>query len=647
MLIRSGSLLSALLSRPRHGPRPCTHLAAASSGLSGKGEKRTLRGKATLNFPDQVSPELAAKVKHQATHKVHGSGEWSLYRSSSLDIEETLDSSYAVDELPSPDETPQPGPPILLRSYQAEAVTKVLESFEGGIRRQLIHMATGAGKTVTFCSLARALNEQWTSEGREDARVLILVHREELVHQTVATFKRVWPKADIGIVRGGRNEFQAMHVVVATVQTASGDKRLEQLLGDGDVNVNSFGLCIIDEAHHAPARSYQVVLERLSFLQDSKKLLLGVTATPFRHCKKLLLSDTFDHTAYEISVFKLIEMGMLAKIKARRIMTEVDLAIGQDTDSDKDFNASQLEVLINSPERNALVAKSYQDLGEDRKAVAFCVSISHAEGIAAALRDIGISSQSLHSKLSNEERARVLAAHRSGDIKVLTNVSILTEGYDDTAIACILMCRPTKSPGLYSQCIGRGLRLHPGKGDCLILDFTDRDHVLDRPSDLISIYTLIPELLPPLLENRKITKIDDRTMDLRPSEELDLKSKLMLPWILVDQLDSYFAEFYKSGWPGWLVRVKLEGRGVWQTYYKKKYGSWKEEDWIALGDKVVSESGNKALMMIESKGLVKTMEQEIGFNPFKYLKKKSSSEGKPPCGSWRGCSSEGLMFPMT
>jgi superfamily II DNA or RNA helicase len=586
--------------------------------------------KAKLNFPDEVpkplDEELIAKIKQPAfsettleeaadvhDHKIHGSGEWSLLSPmSSVDSwDSDAQGSSDDDNLDSPPDQP----PIQLRPYQIEAVAKVREAFEeGGMSRLLIHMATGAGKTITFCSLAKDLNAKWVLEGRRDSRVLVLVHREELLDQTVQSFKRIWPEADVGVVKGKSDEYRAQ-VVVGTIQTCTGDRRLEKLQNETE-GLGGFGICIIDEAHHAPARSYQCILEALGFLKDDSKLLVGVTATPFRQDKKLRLNDTFQHMAYEISAFRLIELGTLVKVNARRIMTDVKLS---SNDSDEDFNSSQLEVLINSPERNALVVNSYIDYGQGRKAVAFCISIKHAQDLSQAFLDQGIKATSLHSKIKRDERKSILEAHRRGEIQVLTNVSILTEGYDDTSISCILMARPTKSPGLYAQCIGRGLRSHPGKEDCIIIDFTDRDHKLDRPSDLaVSVYDIIPALRPPFLpEERKSS--EEWTMKIKPNSELDLRygSRHMdpLPWIYVEELDAYFVELFKQEFQpskgyqsfSWrdnaYIQVTRQSGDRWRAQYFKGDGSWKESEWCffnggALSEPVEANIGAEALVMI-------------------------------------------------
>ena len=114
-----------------------------------------------------------------------------------------------------------------------------------------------------------------------------------------------------------------------------------------------------------------------------------------------------------------------------------------------------------------------QELARDRRTIAFCVTVRHAENLARALRVVGVPAGIVHGTMPREERKAVLAAFREGKLQALSNVGVLTEGFDDPGVSCIAMARPTRSEGLYAQCVGRGTRLHPGKRDCLVLDFAD------------------------------------------------------------------------------------------------------------------------------------------------------------------------------
>ncbi|KAF5841692.1 P-loop containing nucleoside triphosphate hydrolase protein [Dunaliella salina] len=215
----------------------------------------------------------------------------------------------------------------------------------------------------------------------------------------------------------------------------------------------------------------------------SGKIILGCTATPYRRGPDKLRT-IFDTLVQVVTIGDLIRRGYLCKVYAERILTYTD--ISQAVAPDGSLPDAELSKAVDTPERNHLVVSAYLARAADRKAVAFCCTLEHASNLAEAFRERGISSEPVHSKLSKAARLQLLDDHQRGEIQVLTNVGILTEGYDDTSISCVLMTKPTTSTGLYTQCVGRGLRPHPGKEDCILLDFTDRLHSLDKESDLVT-----------------------------------------------------------------------------------------------------------------------------------------------------------------
>ncbi len=167
----------------------------------------------------------------------------------------------------------------------------------------------------------------------------------------------------------------------------------------------------------------------------------------------------------------LIDAGFLAPLKGYRIATAADRT--RLSSSGADFDDAALAEAVDIQERNALVARSIQELARDRRTIAFCVTVNHARNLARALNHIGVPAGIVHGEMAAADRARALAEFREGRIQVLANVAVLTEGFDDPGVSCIAMARPTRSEGMYAQCVGRGTRLAEGKQDCLILDFVD------------------------------------------------------------------------------------------------------------------------------------------------------------------------------
>jgi len=346
---------------------------------------------------------------------------------------------------------------ISLRSYQQECVDSILSSKERGVSRPLIALATGLGKTLIFSEIAKRINR----------RTIIIAHRDELIRQAKEKLLLVWPEIEkgIGIVKGDLHEPEKP-IVIASIQSASRGKRLADLQSAG------FDLCIIDEAHHSAAPTYEKLIRELGFMSDDPtKTLLGVTATPKRG-DGVRLSSIFQEIVFSRSIAWGIRNGYLSPLIGRRISTRVSLK-GVHTQAG-DFVTAQLSRAINVPGRNKLVVESYQRYGSDRKkTLAFCADVQHAKDIAAMFKAAGIPSAVLHGKTDIDERRSILQAFEAGEIRVLTNCGVLTEGFDSPQVDSILLCRPTQSPGLYGQCVGRGTRVSPGKSNCLVIDFVD------------------------------------------------------------------------------------------------------------------------------------------------------------------------------
>jgi len=356
---------------------------------------------------------------------------------------------------------------ITLRDYQQEAKTAVFESHNQGITRPLVSLPTGTGKTIVFGAVTK----------ERGGRALVLAHRDELLKQAADKISLIYPEAEIGRIKAEENDFEDKQIVCASVQTLTRPKRLEQLAHAG------FDTIIIDEAHHAPALSYRRIMDYLGFMDgDPSRLVLGVTATAGRG-DGVGLGNVFEKIVYQTNVLTMIRAGYLSDIRGIRIRTEADLS-GVATRKG-DFVESQLSLVINTPERNQAVVGAFLQHAANRKTIAFCVDIAHSEDLAQAFNDNGVIARALSGKTPGDEREEILKAFSRGEIQVISNCQILTEGFDEPAVDCILMARPTKSSTLYTQCIGRGTRLYPGKNDCVVIDFTDNRH------DICALPTLL------------------------------------------------------------------------------------------------------------------------------------------------------------
>jgi len=352
-----------------------------------------------------------------------------------------------------------------LRDYQEEAVRAVLRARDRGVMSQLLVLPTGSGKTVVFAELARRLS----------ARVLVLVHREELAWQARDKFGIVWPEAEVGIVKAELDEL-SRQVTVASVQTLARPQRLDRVARYG------YDLIVTDEAHHAVAPTYRAIYERLG--AGTQVLHLGVTATPGRADKRGL-GRVFQEVVFYRSIGDMVRAGWLCPIVGRRVQTGVD--ISDVATRGDDFDDAALEAVVNTRNRNELIRDAVLRLARNRRVLAFAAGVSHAHSLAAVFREGGLRAEALDGETPYPVRRELLSAFRAGEVEAVVNYGVLTEGYDEPSVSCVLLARPTKSTPLYQQMVGRGLRPFPGKRDCLVIDVADvsRRHRLAQLPDLL------------------------------------------------------------------------------------------------------------------------------------------------------------------
>lgn len=366
--------------------------------------------------------------------------------------------------------------PPALRDYQLACLRVVLERYHAGVRRQLIALPTGSGKTVIAAELPSHL-------GRP--RTLFLVHREELLNQARQAFARAHPDLAIG-VEHAHYRSDGEPVVIASVPSLAQLTRLRRFAPD------TFGLIVVDECHHAVApRTYLRILEHFGALQRTHHgLLLGITATP-RRGDGVGLSSVFDEVTYTQSILDLIESHWLVPLRGWLIRSNVSLAGVRVRHGD--FDERQLATAVDTDTRNQLVISAYHQLARGRRALVFAAGVVHAKHLAAAFAAGGVRAAAVWGTMDPDLRRQRIAQLRDGTLDVLTNAMLLTEGYDEPAVATVLMARPTCSGLLYQQMIGRGTRLAPGKTDCLVIDIVDNARKHAR--QLVTLPTLFG--LPP------------------------------------------------------------------------------------------------------------------------------------------------------
>lgn len=348
---------------------------------------------------------------------------------------------------------------LALRQYQTDAIKRTLEADKRGIRKQLGVAATGLGKTIVFASLARQMN----------CRTLVLAHRDELVSQAVEKIRGQWPEASIGVVKAELNQ-RDRDVVVASVQTLARAKRLEQFIGaqGSFFGPNLFGLVIVDEAHHAKADTYRAILAALRAGEPGGPLLLGVTATPDRGDGRGL-DDVFDEVTWTYDILWGIRSGYLCDVRGKRITIDtLDLA-GVRT-RHGDYADGEVGGRMMDAGAPAAIARAWKEHASDRRTLVFTPTVETADAVAMEINALGCRVAMVSGKTPLEERRQILRDFDSGEIQVVANCMVLTEGYDNPRVDCVVMARPTKSRALYTQCVGRGTRRHPDKRDLLVLD---------------------------------------------------------------------------------------------------------------------------------------------------------------------------------
>jgi superfamily II DNA or RNA helicase len=346
-----------------------------------------------------------------------------------------------------------------LRAYQMKARQDIHAGFND-FTRQLGVLPTGAGKTILFSRLAQDFQPQ---------RTLILAHREELISQAVdklAAATGIMAQVEMGDDRASLNA----PVVVASVQTLMREARRNRWPRD------HFGLVVVDEAHHSLADSYLSTLQHF----DNHAKVLGVSATPDRGDKKNL-GRYYQNIACEVTLLDLIQQGWLAPIKVKTVPLGMNLDSVRTTAGD--FNADDLgHALEPYLEQIADVLVEHRH----RKTLVFLPLISVSKQFAKICRERGL--QAEHVDGQSNDRRDILERFKSGETRILTNAMLLTEGYDEPSIDCVVCLRPTKVRALYSQIIGRGTRICPGKDHLLVLDFLwqSGEHSLIKPAHLIA-----------------------------------------------------------------------------------------------------------------------------------------------------------------
>lgn len=366
-----------------------------------------------------------------------------------------------------------------LRPYQRDAVNAAFREFEK-INGTVIVLPTGCGKTV----VAATVIKEWTG-----GNCLFLAHTQELIYQTAHRLE-----AELGFkphiemnVQGAEVDtlWQGDMVVVGSVQSMISDKRLDKY------QRHHFSLIVIDEAHHATSASYRKVVDYFRALLPNVKVL-GITATPNRS-DGTALGLIFDTAAYTMDIGTAINQGWLTPFQQLTVVVDgLDLSTvkvkKKRKGRDEDFDDNALEEQLCDERTLHEMATPILEQVPDRQAIIFTAGVKHAHLLADVLnRHKDESAAAIDGTTEKSERKNIIRRYQRGEIQYLTNCAVLTEGFDAPACSAVIMGRPTKSPSLYTQCVGRGLRPLPGVIDGLHTDFDRKTAIFTsgKPNCLI------------------------------------------------------------------------------------------------------------------------------------------------------------------
>ena len=347
-----------------------------------------------------------------------------------------------------------------LRPYQIEAVEAVYKYLREHDDNPCVVLPTAAGKTHVIATICKDAVLRW------NGRVLILAHVKELLEQAAEKLEAICPEVHVGIYSAGLKRRDTLApVIIAGIQSVY--KRASDL--------GKFDLILIDEAHYLNPEGegmYRTFLAEMEEINPDVRLI-GLTATPYRMKSGMICApdNLLNNICYEIGVKELINQGYLCPL--------VSKAGRREADTDKlhiragEFIASEAEELMDEDNLVLAACEEIISYTRNRKScLIFAAGINHAEHIAATLRgEFGIEAECVFGETSSLFREQYIEDFKTGKLKYLINVGVLTTGFDAPNIDCVVLLRPTNSPGLFYQMTGRGFRLHPDKENCLILDF--------------------------------------------------------------------------------------------------------------------------------------------------------------------------------
>lgn len=464
-----------------------------------------------------------------------------------------------------------------LRPFQVDLRDGVFRDWARGVRRVAAVLPTGGGKTTVFVDVI----ERWLAEN-PGRRAVVIAHRTELIEQAAARVQ-AHTGLQVGIVKAERNQTRAS-IVIASVQTlASREGRRARQIAD-------VGLAVVDECHRAAARTYRDALSAFGCFDTGavgSAVALGVTATLSRS-DRLSLGAVWQSVVEGPTIMEMIGDGWLVRPSGLLVRVD-DLDMSRVRTTAGDYRDSDLGEAIEHSLAPKRIAEAYREHAEHRSGIVFAPTVSSAGLIADELDAAGFAAQLVHGGTPAAERARAIESYRHGDLQILVNCGVFTEGTDLPRTGCVVIARPTKSNGLYVQMTGRGLRLwcfvhgelgnmlepccDRVKADCLVLDVVGatRRHRLQAQIDLFGDdYGLEPR------EPRDLEEVDledesaEDTDTVEVSWEPDASGGLVAE--VVDLFHSSGAGWARTAAGAWFLPTRERYLCVLPTLVTGQYG---------------------------------------------------------------------------
>lgn len=561
---------------------------------------------------------------------------------------------------------------VTLRPYQRDAIDNAFEVFDRGVKNALIVAATGLGKTEILVRLIR----EWlaTFGPGADVRALIVAHRNELLTQAQAKYQRADPQAIVGIYQGARRETHA-EVICVSVQSCYPDRlkpdgTLERKGRIRDLPLSKIKIIVVDEAHHAPARTY---LDLIAAVRERSTdcVLVGVTATPYRtdgslgelwncyldHDREPALrqgtiapADAVGAVALKMGIAEGIDGGFLVPFSprsARIVIDTVDLSKVATSKKTGDFVDDSLAKVMDTPDVRAKVVEKWLEhagpgtpfaLDAGRPTAAFCASVEAARGLAEAFNAVGVKAGFVDGTMPKPERDAVLAAYASGAITILCNCMVLTEGWDAPHTSAIMLVRPTKSKGMFAQQVGRGTRLvgptmetsmAAGKHDCIVLDFVGASALglvslpdLDQPIEIEGV-----DRSPEQRERDELEEADPLEIEQLVAEGLHEPPMR----VLVRGVTEYPVDFAGDSRVAWTIigdtRVCPANKGLALLVYpNKRYGGFTAIAMVGTRYRVLANATSEAEAVARGTAFALMHGTASYIKPPRFLQRKPASE---------------------